>query len=107
MSMSIPECQIVQAPLHLRSLIEAWQRDGLIRPEVAERALTPRTGRSDPSVQSPMRTRRPAPFAYFGVIFVVAAVGLPMADSEVGLVTALLIAITSLWAITAAASRRA
>lgn len=63
----------------LRTLIEVWERAGLISPDTAAQALRPQTQDSEPAP----RVRRPAPFAYLAAISGPAAAWL-VADAYAG-----------------------
>jgi hypothetical protein len=66
----------------LRALIESWERDGLIRPDVAAEALRPETRHTAPTTAT-APVRRLEVIGYLGTI-PVAAAGLLLAASNAG-----------------------
>jgi len=100
---------IDERPLKLRSHIEKWERDGLIRPEVAAQALSSEPRQVDTPFQ-PTALRRAEVIGYFGAV-PVAAAGVLLAISQVGigsiLLIGLLIAVASPRSIRASTMRAA
>lgn len=79
-----------QHPMRLRALIESWEREGLLAPGLAAKALKAQPGQADPMIQQSLWDRQLEIIGYVGAVPVGLA-GLLLAGSGVGVSSLFLI----------------